>query len=657
MKKKILIILLTLTGCIYQNIAAVRVASIFGDNMVLQRDMYLPVWGTDQPGTKITVTFKNHNEQTIADNNGKWKLLLPPSEAGGPYTFTVQGSTSITFTNVMVGEVWFASGQSNMQMTVQASANAENEIKAANHPNIRLFQISTQISATPQEYLTEKETWKICSPETIGDFSAAAYYFGRNLQQTYNIPVGLINASWGGTNIESWMSAEMLRSMPETKPFVEWVQARNINYKEKTADDAKKRAHRKEIIATAHKGEKEKVGAISYDDQSWKTMNIPIHYHNTPMSGYEGFVWFRKSFTLPEEYTGKGLILTLGKIEQSDETYFNMQKIGSEDNTGKLRVYEVPAKTVKKGLNTIAIKVLHQRDAGGGLYEGPFTIQDKKSGKILVDLSGEWKYNENIEEHLPHIPNYSAHLSVIYNSMVAPVIPYAIKGALWYQGENNTGNSYQYRKLMQALITDWRIQWGEGYFPFILVQLPGYHEKDKEPTTHGWTEMREAQEMATQLTNVAMATAVDIGDSMDIHPKNKQEVGRRLFLAAQALAYGEPVVYSGPVYAGYKKENNTIRIRFDMKGNKFKTPETKLTAFAIAGADQKFYWAEARLEGNEVVVYSPNVPNPVAVRYAWSPNPELSLFGDSGLPLLPFRTDNWKLSTEGSIMNYARYHK
>lgn len=657
MKKKIFIFLWTVIGFIAQNFAAVRVASIFGDNMVLQRDMFLPVWGTDIPGTEISVTFKNFNERTVADSNGKWKLLLPPSEAGGPYSFTVNGSSSVTFTNVMVGEVWFASGQSNMQMTVRSSADAEKEIRMANHPNIRLFQISTQISATPQEFLTENETWKICSPETVGDFSAAAYFFGRDLQQTYDVPVGLINASWGGTNIESWMSAEMLRSMPETKPFVEWVQAQNINYKEKSAENLKKIALRKDMIASAHKGEKEKVGAISYDDTSWKTMIVPVHYHNTPMSGYEGFMWFRKSFVLPEGYTGKGLVLTLGKIEQSDETFFNMQKIGSEENTGKLRVYDVPAKAVKKGMNTIAVKVLHQRDGGGGLYEGPFTIQDKGSGKILADLSGEWKYNENIEEHLPRIENYQAHLSVIYNSMVAPVIPFAIKGALWYQGENNSGYSYQYRKLMKALITDWRIQWEEGYFPFILVQLPGFHEKDKEPTTHGWTEMREAQEMATELANVAMATAIDVGDSMDIHPKNKQEVGRRLFLAARALAYGEPVIYSGPAYAGYEKEKNTIRIRFDMRGNSFKTPENRLTGFAIAGADQKFYWAEARLEGNEVIVYSPKVPDPVAVRYAWSPNPELSLFGNSGLPLLPFRTDDWKLSTEGSIMDYARYHK
>ncbi|MDD6209590.1 MAG: sialate O-acetylesterase [Bacteroidales bacterium] len=657
MKKRVLVCFLIAVTWALQSFASVRVASIFSDNMVLQREMYLPVWGTDEPGTEITVTFRNFKETTTTGANGKWKLLLPPSEAGGPFEMTITGSSVIIYRNVMVGEVWFASGQSNMQMTVKSSNDAEKEIAAANHPDIRLFQVATEIAALPQEFLTEGEKWVVCTPETVADFSAAAYFFGRDLHQQYQVPVGLINSSWGGTNIESWISAEMLRSMPETKPFVEWVQKQNYDYRKKMKENLKNISARKSIIEEAHRGERSKVGERSYDDSAWKTMNVPIHYHNTPMSGYEGFVWFRKSFTLPKGYERKGLILTLGKIEQEDETFFNMQKVGSENNTGKLRVYEVPAKAVKDGVNTIAIKVLHQRDSGGGLYEGPFTITDKASGEVLLDLSGEWKYNENIEEKLPRVENYQAHLSTIYNYMVAPIVPFAIKGALWYQGENNSGYSYQYRDLMKALITDWRVQWGEGYFPFLLVQLPGFMEKDKEPTTHGWTEMREAQETATELVNVAMASAIDVGDAMDIHPKNKQDVGKRLFLAARTIAYGEDVISSGPVFKDYKIEGNGVRIRFDMRGNKFKVPTGPLTGFAIAGDDGKFYWAEAVLDGNEVVVKSEKVPNPVAVRYAWSANPELSLFGDSGLPLLPFRTDKWKISTEESIMDYAKYHR
>ena len=659
MKKRISLLLLLFASVFsFQSFAETKIASIFGDNMVLQRDKCLPIWGIDDPGTQIVVSFIDFEGVTIVGADGKWKLLLPAFPAGGPYELTVSGTSTKTYINIMVGEVWFASGQSNMYMTVSESNNAKVEIAAANHPDIRLFQIASDIGGEPLEFLSKDEKWEVCSPETVSGFSAAAYYFGRWLQQHYNVPVGLINSSWGGTNIESWISGDMLWSISETRPYIEWVREKKINYVQKRKENEQIYATTNSIIQNAHSGVKANVGLPDYNDSAWKTMDIPIHYHNTSMAGYEGFVWFRKSFELPTGYTGKGLELTLGKIEQRDETFFNMTPVGKEENTGKLRQYFIAPQAVRNGINTIAVKVLHQREEGGGLYEGPFTLVDKGSGKVLLDLSGEWKYSENIEVKFTKAPHYHWHISTIYNYMVAPIVPFAIRGAVWYQGENNADAAYHYRTLLKSLITDWRIQWGQGYFPFIVVQLPMFSEHDPEPSEHGWTELREAQAMATDLPYVTMAVTVDLGDSLDIHPKDKQEVGHRIFLAAQSVAYNEPVVSSGPVYESHSVEGSSIRIRFDMKRNEsIRATCTPLTGFAIAGADRKFYWADAVLEGNEVVIKHADIPNPVAVRYAWAPNPALSLFGDSGLPLLPFRTDDWEGITYGKTRKYESFHR
>ena len=656
MKKKISAALLLLSALSATIAAETRIASVFTDNMVLQRDKYLPVWGTDEPNSLIVVSFDGHEAVAITGNDGKWLAQLPPLQVGGPYELTVSGSSTKTFVNVMVGEVWFVSGQSNMAMTVKNSNNADEEIAAANHPEIRFFRTEHHVAGKPADFLSRGEKWEVCSPETAGNFSAAAYYFGRELHKKYNVPVGLINSSWGGTNIESWMSGNMLYSIPETRPYIEWVWEKNFDYDAKTKENEVVIAEINSIIENAHVGEKMGVGLPTFNNSLWGTMNIPIHFHNTPISGYQGFVWFSKTFNLPEGYTGKGLELTLGKIEEKDETFFNMVPIGKTTNTGKLRQYTIPAKAVTKGANTIAVKVLHRRDNGGGLYEGPFLLVDKGSGKTLLNLEGEWKFSQEVEVKLPRQPLDHWHVSTLYNYMVAPFVPFGIRGAVWYQGENNTDASYHYAALLKGLITDWRVQWRQGYFPFIVVQLPTFGESKPEPADNGWTELREAQARSEELINVAMAVTVDLGDSLDIHPKDKQEVGQRVFLAARAAAYNE-AVSGAPVYKDYTIEAGGVRIRFDLRGNNsIKPAQTPLTGFEIAGEDHKFYWADALLVGNEVVVSSDKVKTPVAVRYGWSPNPALSLFGSSGLPVIPFRTDDWQGATYGKTKKYDTFH-
>jgi sialate O-acetylesterase len=377
-------------------------------------------------------------------------------------------------------------------------------------------------------------------------------------------------------------------------------------------------------------------------------MEIPVHFHDTKIDGFQGFVWFRKSIEIPREYRKKDLILRMGKIEQEDITYFNGHKAGSHDVVAEVREYKIPAKWIKKGKNTIAVRVKHTRSHGGGLYEGPYELIDPEKDETILSLSGKWSYNENIEEKLPELKSFVHYPGALFNAMVAPVIPYAIKGTIWYQGEGNASRAYQYRTLFPLMINDWRIRWQQGNYPFLFVQLANFLPHDSIPTMDPWPELREAQTMTLNLPNTGMATAIDLGEMYNIHPKNKQDVGKRLALAARKIAYHEDIVYSGPMYDSMHVENNKIRIFFShtggglaIKGNE------KSKGFAIAGKDKKFVWANAKIDGNTVFVWSDKIPNPVAVRYAWSNNPVCNLYNKEGLPAVPFRTDKWKGITFG----------
>jgi sialate O-acetylesterase len=482
--------------------ADVALHPLFTENMVLQQKIDIPVWGTASDGEKITVAIHGQSKSTVA-RNGEWMLRLSPMDAGGPFTMTVEGNNTLTLNNVLVGEVWVCSGQSNMQWTTGATEDAYIDVPNARNDNIRLFYVPRTVAGTPQKTVNAK--WEECTPQTVVGFSAVAYYFGKSLNETLDIPIGLIHTSWGGTPAESWTTRETLeKNALYEKILQRWENDRDTMLKE------------------------------------------------IPSVGEKMNHWLTNS---------------------------------------------------------------EQQEKEGQLVSGmPSLPRDQ--------------YNN------PWRP------AGLYNAMIAPLIPYAIQGAIWYQGESNAGRAYQYRQLFQDMITDWRRGWGQGNFPFLFVQLANFGHPWAE--RHEWPELREAQCMALDLPETGMAVTMDIGDPYDIHPRNKKEVGRRLALSALHTAYDLPGVYSGPMYSGKQTIGDTIRLSFTQTGGGLVAKDDRpLASFEIAGDDQVFHTAKAYIKGNYVYVYADEVKKPAAVRYAWRNCPDASLFNKEGLPASPFRTDIW----------------
>jgi sialate O-acetylesterase len=619
---------------------------MFTDNMVLQRGILAPVWGWAAPGAKVTISMEGRTATTAADGTGRWITHIGPFNAGGPYTLTISGPQSVTLKNVLVGDVWVCSGQSNMEMGIGNVNNAAQEIASANYPQIRLFTVQKTIALEPQSTLTGQ--WDVCTPQTVANggwngFSAVGYFFGRELYKELKVPIGLIHTSWGGTVAEAWTSAEALQTMPDFKPAVAQVVAMRSTARG-TFDMNRAMA---DWWAKNDPGSKtgETWYAASLPTSDWKTMNLPTQWEDAGLPDFDGLVWFRREVEVPADAAGKEATLNLGPIDDRDTTWVNGVKVGETAVYNTNRAYTVPAGTLKAGRNVIAVRVLDTGGAGG-LDGTPDQLHLDVGGKS-IPLTGEWSYKvaaplakmTPVPVDTNNNPNVA---TVLYNGMIAPVIPYGIKGAIWYQGESNAGRAYQYRTLLPTMIRDWRNRWEVGQFPFFIVELAGFMPVDTEPKSDSWPELREAQEMtARTVGKSAIATAIDIGDAVDIHPKNKQEVGRRLALDALAVAYGRKVEYSGPQFRSMKREGNRIVLTFDHLGGGLTARDGKLTGFAIAGKDRKFVWADSVIEGNTVAVWSPAVPNPVAVRYAWSNNPVANLYNKAGLPALPFRTDQW----------------
>src|ERR1041384_5215697 len=478
--------------------AELKLIPLFSDNMVLQGDIPAPIWGTAEAGEEVTVSIAGQKKSAKAGADGKWIVKLDPLKAGGPHELTVSGKSSITLKNVLVGEVWICSGQSNMEMSVNSSNNANEKKANAPHPKVRLFTVQKrQADATVADILDSKgkpvEGWKECGPDTVGSFSAVAYFFGRELNQKLGVPVGLIHTSWGGTPAEVWTRDRVIQSKPEFKNYMNFYAQRHEKYEK-----------------------------------------------------------------------------DLAKYKEDAE-------------------------------------------------------KAKAEGKPA-----------------PKAPNKPMKLSCLYNGMIAPLIPYAIKGAIWYQGESNASQAKLYQTLFPAMIQNWREDWGQGEFPFGFVQLANFMARKDQPADSNWAELREAQTMTLSLPRTGMAVIIDIGDAKDIHPKNKQDVGKRLAYWAESQVYGvKDLVYSGPIFDAMKVDGNKAVVSFKHVGGGLVAKGDKLTGFAVAGEDRKFVWADAKIEGDKIVVSCDQVAKPVAVRYAWADNPECNLYNKEGLPASPFRTDAW----------------
>lgn len=622
--------------------AKVSLPKFFSSHMVLQRDIPIKIWGKADKGETVTITFQQQTQSVKADKKGDWKVELSPLAAGGPYRMTISGkANTIEFEDILMGDVWICSGQSNMEWPLVNTIDAEAEIKNSTNPNIRLITVKKTVQ-TKEQYDIEDGTWELCNPQTSRDFSAVGYYFGKELQQELNVPIGLIHTSWGGTDVRSWTSWETMLTTDDYK-----------KYKGKTVDQSfvhnPKNWEKYSKALSNDKGLSEKWFLPETKTTDWRKKYVPKLWDGEYAEA-DGIIWFRTEIELPENLSGKKATLHLGPIDDEDMTYINGQYIGGMNAYNDIRDYTIGDNVLKGGKNIIVVRV-KDNQGGGGLYGEANEIYLEVDGK-RYDLAGDWLYKPSATtvqyNAKPLGPN--AFASLLYNGMLKPLVGYGIKGAIWYQGEHNAGEAYTYRTLFPNIINDWRALWGYD-FSFFWVQLANFMKVQDEPVESTWAELREAQTMTLSLPKTGQAVITDIGEANDIHPRNKKDVGHRLALNAFKVTYGKDIIASGPIYDSMKKEGNKIILSFKNIGKGLVAADGNkygyVKGFSIAGEDKKFVWAKAYISGDKVVVFSDKIANPAAVRYAWADNPDdNNLLNSAGLLASPFRTDTWKGITE-----------
>lgn len=635
-------------------LAAVTLPTFFTSNMVLQQKSSVPFWGKST-AAKVTVTTSwNNKTYTATTKNGAWNVALATPAFGGPYTITVNDGDTLVLNNILIGEVWLCSGQSNMEMPLDGWGKVNNykeEIKNADYPQIRLLQAEHVDSAVPLETLkVQNGGWQVCSPATVAEFSSTAYFFARKVYNETKVPIGLLHSSWGGTVAEAWTSAGALKTMGDFDAVLkEMASGPGEEELQKKYDaDIKVWNAQLDKADKGLKGTTAVFAGAGFDDSGWKPMELPNLWESDALSGFDGVVWFRKTVTLPDSFAGNDAVLQF-YADDDDKVWVNGTYIGSTVGYNLKRKYTIPGNVLKKGGNTITIRVF-DGTGGGGIYGNQDDIF-LLSGNNTFSLAGSWKYAVGADVKnlpaAPYLPQGQNRPTALYNAMIHPLQKYKIAGVIWYQGESNADRAKQYQTLFPILIKDWREKFGNKNLPFYFVQLANYMQVNNQPGPSAWAELREAQLKTLSVANTGMAVTTDIGDAQDIHPKNKQDVGERLARIALAKTYGKNIAYSGPVYASHKVNGTTIIVQFEHDKGLKAANGTALKGFAVAGKDQKFYWAEAKIEGGKVVVSSAQVPNPVAVRYNWADNPQGNLFNGSGLPASPFRTDAWPGITEG----------
>jgi sialate O-acetylesterase len=640
MKPFFLTIMLSLLSSVVS--AQVRLPNLVRDSMVLQRDARINIWGWASPGEKLTIRFNNRTYRTTTDTSGKWSVQLNPTKAGGPYTMQITGSNTINLKDILVGDVWFCSGQSNMvhQLSLHSERYAE-DIRQAAYPQIRQFWIPTATELQGPKEDLPVGYWKWANPEDVLQFSAVAYFFARNIYETYGVPIGLINASVGGTPIEAWTSEEGL------KDFSEVLTAIQQNKDSAYVNGINRRAQASNAARPPSK-DKGSTGTIKWYDPNyrpsgWHTINIPGYWEDQGIRDLNGVVWYRREIELPASMASLPAKIAMGRIVDADALYVNGKQIGATGYQYPQRRYQVPAGLLKAGKNNITIRVTNYAGKGGFVPDKPYYLA---AGNDTIDLKGYWEYKVGeifTQEHATvsgiSIQNQP---TALYNAMVAPVTNYSIKGVLWYQGESNIGNAPQYEKLLPALIQDWRTKWRREDLPFLYVQLPNFQDVAYTPTESYMAVLREAQRKTLAVPNTGMAITIDLGEWNDIHPDNKKDVGIRLALAARRIAYNEKnLVYSGPLLQTARTEGNKVGLFFSSTGSGLTTNNGEdPNWFAIAGADKKFVWANTKLEGDKVIVWHDAIADPRYVRYAWADNPlDCNLYNREGLPASPFEKE------------------
>lgn len=625
----------------------VRLPRLISNGMVLQRDAEVKVWGRAAPREQVVVRFLNSTYSATADSVGNWTVKLTSLPAGGPHTMQILASDTITISDVWVGDVWVCSGQSNMELSMERVRPLyESEIATSTNPAIRQFAVPQTFNFRQPQSDVASGSWQAANPENVLRFSAVAYFFARELYEKYKIPIGLINTSLGGSPAEAWMSEETLREFPhyydEAQRFKDSTLILRIE-----AEDRQRIEEWHRRLRERDEGFRNPARPWydpAYDVTDWKTMNIPGSWAETELGPVNGVVWFRKNIRLPSALARKEALLLLGRIVDADSVYLNGIFVGTTSYQYPPRRYRIPSGILREGENTLVVRVINSAGRGGFVPDKPYELI---VGNEKLDLRGPWKYRlGTIMEPLAG-PTFIRWKPLgLHNAMLAPLFHYRIKGVIWYQGESNVNRALEYRRLFPAMIRDWRNKWQQGDFPFLFVQLANYLEAKKEPSESQWALLRESQLKSLSVPNTAMAVTIDIGEWNDIHPLNKKDVGKRLALAAQRVAYGDTtVVASGPLFHSARVEGNRMILSFTEIGSGLIAKDGgELRGFAIAGAERKFVWAKAMMEGDRVIVWSDQILRPVAVRYAWADNPEgANLFNKEGLPASPFRTDDWPM--------------
>jgi sialate O-acetylesterase len=648
-----------------------QIAPLFQDNMVLQQQRNVPVWGKGTPGTSIIIkTSWGKTVSTVVGSDGHWATAIATPKAGGPFQISIRhGSSLLVLRNVLTGEVWLCSGQSNMEMPLEGwppsdtITNSTNDIEQALYPTIRLFTVLRSFEVEPSE--TCIGSWVECSPVDIRSYSATAFHFGKMLASQLKVPVGLINSSWGGTSIEAWMSKEGLKSFEEFADIL------------KKLDDNKEKFHSLSQWVTQHpsilihdqdpslkwKGLDFQDAVCSeknFQDSAWQEMKLPILWEQTSVGEFDGAVWFRKQVTIPSAWRGKNLTLQLGPIDDMDETYVNGQKVGEYMMDGYWstnRMYQIPGSIVQDSLLQISVRVIDIRGGGGLWGKGTPMLIYRDTASTSISLEGNWKYLAVAEyrtntfyvfgasgKEFSQRPKFPIEFSQntptsLYNGMIHPLVPFAIKGVIWYQGENNVSNPLLYKKLLPAMIQDWRNDFSSGEFPFYYAQIAPY-DYGKDSKSHL---LREAQMQALTVKNTGMVVLLDIGNPKNIHPSNKADVGKRFALWALTKVYNKNLPFSGPLYKSMKAVQGKIILSFEYTGTGLvlKPREGELN-FLIAGQDKVFKKAVVRVQGKILIVSHPEISKPVSVRYVWSNTEEGTLFNREGLPASSFRTDDWQ---------------
>lgn len=620
----------------------VRLPRLISDGMVLQRDARVKIWGWAAGREKISVIFHDSVYHASANDKGEWTIVLSGLKAGGPFTMTVKASNTLAIKDIMVGDVWICSGQSNMELPMKrVSPLYEAEIAKSENPYIRHFAVPQKYDFnTPQNDL-DSGNWETANPKNVLSFSAVAYFFGEELYEKYRIPIGLINASLGGSPIEAWLSEDAIKKFPtyekEAQRFKDAALIHQIENQDRVRIEAWYAQLRQRDEGYRNPLKPWYDPAISTAD--WSVMKVPGYWASGELGAVNGVVWFRKEINVPASMVGKQCRLILGRIVDADSVFINGVFVGTTGYQYPPRRYDIPSTLLREGRNTIVVRVISNMGKGGFVLDKPYELI---CGGQTIDLKGDWQYRLGATVDPLASQTFIRWKPVgLYNAMISPLVSYSIKGVIWYQGESNADRPIEYREMFPALIRDWRTKWSQGDFPFLFVQLPNFMEAKDQPSESNWALLREAQLKTLSLPRTGMAVTIDIGEWNDVHPLNKKDVGKRLALAAQKVAYGDDrVVHSGPIYQSMRIEGNKIIITFTNTGGGLTAKGGELRYFTIAGVDKQFVWAKAKIETNKVIVWNEKVPNPVAVRYAWADNPDgANLYNAEGLPASPCRSD------------------